>query len=264
MTLRHAILALAALPVLGLTGCSLITVDSRSGSKALPVDLRSSSDESRPTVGVANIPTTQPGALASVSRGVKAVTIGAPTAIYEFATAGRFKEAARSLRASDADVRRRSLTMVASRSYGAGLPYTDVYRTTAQVDNDGLVRATAVRAINRVRDDESSGVLVAALADGHPQVRLEAAKALANLPTPAAEVPLRAIAQSNDQDIDARIAALDALRHFPTLDTQRVLVSQLRSNNFALAWQARRSLYLQTSQDFRYDEAAWLNYLASR
>ena len=38
----------------------------------------------------------------------------------------------------------------------------------------------------------------------------------------------------------------------------------LDSNNFALAWQARRSLFLQTNQDFRYDKAAWLNYLTGQ
>jgi HEAT repeats len=265
MTLRLAKwIVLASLPTLGLTGCSFFTVDARSGTDALPVDLRSSSDDARPSVGVPNVPATQPGVIAGMGRGVRAVTVGAPSAIYEMATVGRFKDAARNLRAPDADVRRNALVTVASRSYGQGLPYTDVYRTTAQIDGDGLVRATAVRAINRVRDEESDAVLVSALADGHPQVRLEAAKALANLPTPSAEAPLRSLAQSNDQDIDTRIAALDALRHYPSLETQRALVGQLNSNSFALAWQARRSLYLQTDRDFRYDEAAWLNYLASK
>ena len=60
----------------------------------------------------------------------------------------------------------------------------EVYRTTAQFDADGLVRATAVRALNRVRDASSGAIFVAALGDGDPQVRLEAAKALANMPTP--------------------------------------------------------------------------------
>ena len=80
----------------------------------------------------------------------------------------------------------------------------------------------------------------------------------------AAEVPLRNLAQSNDQDIDIRIAAMDALCHYNSLDTARVLVSQLNGNLFGLSWQARRSLFLMTGQDFRYDEAAWLNYFATR
>lgn len=249
-----------AITCFALTGCSLITVESTSGSKAMPVELRSSSDDRRPPVGLANVPTTQPGMAQQASD----LTAGAAQRIYEFATAGQFREAAANLRSTDADVRRVALVRVANRSYGAGLPYTDVYRTTAQVDPDGLVRATAIRSINRVRDQQSGPVLVAALADGHPQVRLEACKALANLPTPDAEIPLRAIAQANDQPNDIRIAALDALRHYNSLETQRVLVGQLNSNNFALAWESRRSLFLQTNADYRYDEAAWLNYLTTR
>lgn len=241
-------------------GCSLVTVESTSGTDALPLELRSSSDDHRPPVGVADVPTTQPGIVTRV-RNVPTATADK---LYEMITVNSFKEAARNLRSSDADVRRVALTRVASRSYGRGLPYTDVYRTTAQVDPDGLVRATAVRSLNRVRDLNSGPVLVAALGDGHPQVRLEAAKALSNLPDAAAETPLRALAQSNDQDIDIRIAALDAMRHYRSLETQRALVGQLNSSNFALAWQARRSLYLQNNVDYHYDEAAWLNYLASR
>jgi HEAT repeat protein len=251
--------ALAALSF-AVTGCSLITVESTSGSKAMPVDLRSSADASRPPVGVPNVPTTQPG----LGERANAVTVGTIRRITEFATAGQFREAAANLRSSDADVRRVALVRVADRSYGAGLPYTDVYRTTAQVDSDGLVRATAIRSINRVRDQQSGAVLVAALADGHPQVRLEACKALANLPTAEAEVPLQKLAEANDQPNDIRIAAIDALRHYSSLETDRVLVRQLDSSNFALAWQSRRSLFLQTNADYRYDQAAWLNYLTNR
>lgn len=253
------LLALAIVAT-SLTGCSLITVESTQGSKEMPVDMRSSSDDRRPPVGLPNVPTTQPGLVDQAN----ATLEGTIRSITEFATAGQFREAAANLRSPDADVRRVALIRVADRSYGAGLPYTDVYRTTAQVDPDGLVRATAVRSINRVRDQQSSAILVAALADGHEQVRLEACKALANLPTAAAEAPLRKIAQSNDQPNEIRIAAIDALRHYSTLDTDRVLIDQLDSGNFALAWQARRSLYLQTNADYRYDKAAWLNYLTNK
>lgn len=251
--------AFIALP-LALTGCSLITVESTSGTKEMPVELRSSTDDYRPPVGVADLPTTRPGVISRVS----SAPGDAVTKVYEALTVNSFKEAAHNLRNEDADIRRVALTRVAGRSYGAGLPYTDVYRTTAQVDPDGLVRATAIRSLNRVRDTQSGPVFVAALADGHPQVRLEACKALANLPTPEAEGPLRTIAQANDQPLDVRIAALDALRHYRSLETQRVFVGQLNSSNFALAWESRRSLFLQTNADYRYDEAAWLNYLTTK
>ena len=256
MNRRALILLLALTP-----GCSFFTVDAKSGSKALPIDLRSSADTKPPVVARADVPSTQPsGALQSVT----SAAVSIPDQLVERLTVDRFKEAARNLKSPDADIRRVSLNRVAARSYGRGLPYTDVYRTTAQFDSDGLVRATAIRTINRVRDTESGAVLVAALADGDPQVRLEACKALANLPTPAAEQPLRAIAQDGNADQDLRIAALDALRHYNSLDTARLLVSQLNSNVFSLSWQSRRSLFLMTGQDHRYDEGAWLNYFAAR
>lgn len=263
LPLRPLALALLAAGLAGAGGCSLFTVNARSGTDALPVDLRSSADVEPPKVGVANVPSTQPtGMLDDARRRFEAVAVAGPQRIYEWLTLDRFKEAARNLKNSDADIRRVAINRVSARRYGQVPPYTDVYRTTAQFDSDGLVRATAVRAINHARDEQSDATLVAALADGHPQVRLEAAKALGNLPAPDAEPALRKLATAGDEDIDTRLAALDALRHYKTLDTQRTLVSQLNSNNFSLAWQARRSLFLQTGADYRYDEPAWLNHLS--
>ena len=187
-----------------------------------------------------------------------------PAAIYEFFTLDDFKLAANNLGSPNADVRRAALERVVGSRFRNEAAYVQVYRTTAQFDGDGLVRATAVRALNRIRDASSDAIFVAALGDGDPQVRLEAAKALANLPTPAAEVPLRKLAQAAEETPDLRVVALDALRHYRTLDTQRALVGQLNNANFALAWQSRRSLFLQTQNDFRYDESAWLNYLTTQ
>lgn len=244
------------LPLAG--GCTIYSVHAQDGTDALPVDLRSSSDARRPVVGdVAS--TTQPseGAMGRVGD----VASYTRTRVFEWFTLDDFKAAALDLRSERADARRKAIEQVVRRTYGRKQPYLDVYRTAAQFDPDGLVRATAVRAINRARDADASAVLVAALGDGEPRVRLEAAKALCNLPTPAAEAPLRKLVDTAEEDVDTRVAALDALRHFRSLNAQRTLVGQLNSNTFALAWQSRRSLFLQTNADYRYDESAWLNYL---
>jgi HEAT repeat protein len=91
-------------------------------------------------------------------------------------------------------------------------------------------------------------------------VRLEAAKALANIPDEHAE---RAIIDHllHDQDKDVRIACADALRNYHTLETAQVLANALVDADFGVAWQARLSLIVMTGQDFRYDRNQWLKYL---
>jgi hypothetical protein len=261
MTMRRALLLFLAIA----PGCTIYTVESESGTKSLPADLRSSADVYRPSVGAPNIPTTQPGVMGTVDQTWNNLVYDLPKKFMEMVQQEKFLDAAMHLKpgTGDADMRRTALNRIATNSRGKSLPYTDVYRATALQDPDGPVRAAAVRAINHVRDEQSTAALVVALGDTDPMVRQEAAKALANLPTTAAEAPLRALVQKSDEDVDTRIAAVDALRHYRSAETQRLLISQLNSNNFALAWQARRSLYLQTGTDFRYDEPAWLSYIAS-
>lgn len=248
-----------------LPGCTVYSVNSESGSASLPPDLRSSSDTFAPTVGVPNVPTTQPGMAGDMDQMWESITQDIPKRFMEYMQQEKFYDAAKHLRpgSGDADMRRTAMNRIATNTRGKGLPYTDVYRTTALQDPDAPVRAAAVRAISHVRDADSTSALVVALGDSDAMVRQEAAKALANLPTTTAELPLRAIVQKSDEDVDTRIAALDALRHYKSPETQRLLVSQLNSTNFALAWQARRSLYLQTGNDYRYNEPAWLNFLSS-
>lgn len=258
---RRALAIALSLVALSSGGCTIYSVHAQDGTDALPTQLRSSSDDQRPAVGItAQAATTRP---AGGFLGVGSTVSGAKTRVSEWLSLDEFKLAARDLDSTNPDLRRKAIEQVVSRTYGRREPYLEVYRTTAQFDADGLVRATAVRAINRSRDNSAGAILVAALGDGEPRVRLEAAKALCNLPTPAAEFPLRKLAQTAEEDTDTRVAAIDALRHYPSLDARRTLVSQLNSNNFSLAWQSRRSLFLQTDADYRYDESAWLNYLTS-
>jgi len=236
-------------------GCSV--TNQKKGDPSIPIDLRSSSDTSRPFVGVANVPATQPA-------GKYAELEQLPLRLYDALTKKNVM-AAEGLRDPSPNVRRTAINVLVSRPYGkTDSVYRNAYRSTAAVDSDPVVRATAVRAINRSRDPDSSATLTRALDDGSPLVRLEAAKALANIPTPRAEAKLRTIMVDENEDIDVRIAAADALRHFRDSETQRQLIDMLDNRSFGVAWQSRRSLYLMTGEDFRYDEAAWLKYLAAQ
>ena len=163
----------------------------------------------------------------------------------------------------DADNRRRGVDgLLARGEFAKEEPYLSNYRRLARYDEDYLVRATAIRALNRARDAESAELYIRALADPHALVRLEGCKALKNMPDDAAKVPLRRLLDRVDQDADVRIAAASALKHYPDLETARTLAATLNERDFSVAWQSRQSLRRLTGQDFGYDESAWLEYFS--
>jgi hypothetical protein len=161
------------------------------------------------------------------------------------------------------DERRVGINKLAERSWGLREPYTNRYQQIAQFDSDWLVRATAIRALNRARDASATPIFIKALSDPNETIRVEAAKALANIPDPAAVPMLVKIVANADESRDVRIWAADALRHYRTIEVARTLAGQLDKREFGVAWQSRKSLVVLTNNDFRYDEVAWLKYLTS-
>ena len=159
------------------------------------------------------------------------------------------------------DERRVGINKLADRGFGRREPYTDRYMQVAQYDSDYLVRATAIRALNRSREQRAAPVFVKALEDSSPLVRQEAAKALANVPDPNAVAPLSRLVANPQEPRDVRIAAADALKHYRALDAARALVDTLDSRDFGVAWQSRRSLVRLTGRDLKYDEGQWLQFL---
>lgn len=133
-------------------------------------------------------------------------------------------------------------------------------RLMAEDDKDYTVRAAAIRMANRARDGKSVSCFIKGLGDESEWVRLESAKALANVPDVNAAPALIAIAQNVEENRDVRVAAVDALKHYRTLAVERALCSVLHDKHFAITWQARKSLQYLTSHDFGYDQVAWLSY----
>ncbi len=174
-------------------------------------------------------------------------------------TPGRY---ARDLTHRNPDIRRKAIYVLSDRKFGRRPPYTDYYAHMAGDDIDQTVRAAALRALNRSRARQTS-LYLAALKDPSEQVRLEAAKALANIPDPEAISPLMSLLADEQQPRDIRIAAADALRAYPRSDVAQALIRVLAGRDFGLARQARKSLNLMTGKDFRYDQQAWLTYLTS-
>ncbi len=133
-------------------------------------------------------------------------------------------------------------------------------RQIAQSDTDFTVRAAAIRTGNRARDRRATNVFIKGLDDKSEWVRLESAKALANVPDVNAADGLVKLLSNKDETKDVRVAAADALKHYRTLPVARALTSALNEKAFVIAWQARRSLRYLTEKDFGYDEGAWLTY----
>lgn len=161
------------------------------------------------------------------------------------------------------DQRRQGIAKLSDEPFGRREPYTERYRQIAQLDGDWLVRASAIRALNRSRDSAATPLFIRALTDESPIVRTEAAKALANIPDNNAPPALLRLVANPEENRDVRIAAADALKHYRTIEVARGLIGLLNGRDFGVGWQAHRSLVNLTGTDKRYDETAWLQYLTS-
>lgn len=161
---------------------------------------------------------------------------------------------------ASADNRWKGIDQLVDNNFAKHPPYTTRYRQIATGDPDPLVRAVAVRALNRARDAGATEVFVKSLNDTSELVRLEGAKALVNLPDPAAVPGLLKLVNKLDEPRDVRIASAEALKHYKQLDVARALTSRLNERDFGVAWQARRSLRRMTQNDYAYNEGAWLQY----
>lgn len=176
------------------------------------------------------------------------------------------------------DRRREGVVYLSKRPFGRQEPYVKYYAEMARSDEDWSVQAMSIRALNRSRRQQVIDLYLRALDDERDAVRLEAAKALANMPDPSALAPLIKHLQERaeirisftdrfelrDEHPDVRIACADALRNFNNTESANALVRVLRDRNFGLSYQARQSLRLITGKDFRYDQQAWLEFLSTR
>jgi hypothetical protein len=186
-----------------------------------------------------------------------------PYKIYYFATGDTPIKYAGMMEDSHSPDRRRTgmLTLASRYRFARAEPYTRRYSQIGTGDSEALVRAAAIRALNRSRSRLNENLFVTGIDDADVTVRLEAAKALANVPVEKA-VPRLIEHLQRDENRDVRIACADALCHFKTLDVARALIGVLNDRDFGTSWQARRSLMIMTGRDFRYDEAAWLGYFS--
>jgi hypothetical protein len=195
-------------------------------------------------------------------RGTGYLLFGLPGELIAYSSGDNPAKATRQMQEDrSSDARRRGINDLLRWDFAHNPPYLLRYREIARNDPDPYVRSVAIRALNRCRDADSRPTYVAGLSDNSPLVRLESVKALVNLPDPSAAEGLIRLVTKADEDRDVRIAAADALGSYRRLEVARALTPRLAEHDFSVAWQARRSLRRLTGRDFRYDEAAWLEYI---
>ncbi len=159
------------------------------------------------------------------------------------------------------DLRRKAVYVLSDNRWGRNEPYTKYYTHMAEGDTEPTVRTAAIRALNRSRNSVAVTMYISALTDPDANVRLEAAKALANIPDARAAGPMMKLLGDEQQNRDVRIACADGLREYKTSEVAQSLIRVLNGQDFGVAWQARQTLNLMTSQDYRYSQSAWLEYL---
>ena len=181
--------------------------------------------------------------------------------IIDVSTGRLRKDALALMDPNDADRRRKAIYLFVARDFGQRPPYTTYYGQLAQMDPDVTVRAAAVRALNASRDRTAIPIFIAALNDKSDLVRLQAAKALSNIPDPTAAEPLSRTLGNQAEVRDVRIAASEALRHYRNPGVARVLVGTVGGRDFSIAWQSRWTLTILTGRDLGYNEQAWLEFI---
>lgn len=263
-----ALLCAAAAP-----GCSLLHRSSAAGGDPTvirPAKLHELQDDNRERLAGPDSPrherhtylgvdVTDDPAYVAIAR----VLWGIPKRLIHFATGDTpAKDVGKMEDSRSPDKRREGILDLATEyRFARHEPYTKRYSQIGARDGEPLVRAAAIRALNHSRSHLGDPVFTAAIDDTDPAVRLEAAKALANVPAEAA-VPRLIDHLQKDDNRDVRIACADALRSFKTLDVARALAAVLNDRDFGVSWQARKSLNLMTGRDFRYDEGAWLGFVS--
>ncbi|HEY0009702.1 MAG TPA: HEAT repeat domain-containing protein [Tepidisphaeraceae bacterium] len=218
-----------------------------------------------PPGGPTTMPSNEGADLTSAGGIARETFIDFPARIIEMVTGRTATDAVRRMEdSSSPDRRRDGIVELAERPYGRGEPYTSRYLQIAQFDADPMVRASAIRALNRSRSGGATDVFVAGLKDADGSVRLESAKALANIPDEKAVDPLLTVLGNATEEIDVRIAAADALRHYRRESVSKALIGLLAERDFGLAWQARQSLRYMTGDDHRFDSTAWASSVSGQ
>ena len=189
---------------------------------------------------------------------------------------------------SDADKRRRAVSLFSAASFGGEETYVRAYRLllggetredktkiVGEPDPDATVRAASVKALGLHGTVDDVAIILPRLDDKASFVRWEAAKALAKIHNPIAIRPLlrklhehkplsrpqtgeKVNERRGDNDPDVRRACASALGQYPTAAVFDGLVGALDDGNYRVAYAARQSLETLTGYDLGPEPGDWL------
>jgi len=184
------------------------------------------------------------------------------------------------LESDDADRRRDAVTRIAESSYVDSDEAFAVLDTVARTDTVTQIRCIAIRAFARYDDARPVATLLTILgaektgrdalpADAH--VRWEIAATLRTLAgKDVLKPPQHAMVRDvliklleSDPSRNVRIEAIKGLARFKDRQVLLPLIRALRSDDFALADQAERSLIALTGTTHYYDADAWEKWVAA-
>lgn len=137
----------------------------------------------------------------------------------------------------------------------------------ARTDPNSSVRALAVHTLGRVGDKRVVKVLTEALADPNERVRAETAWALSQVDFENARADKEDIEKarqalsaslSSDESADVRINSARALQHFKDRKVLYALIAALKDKDFAVRFQAEKSLVVLTGKTFYGNAEKWV------
>jgi len=176
------------------------------------------------------------------------------------------------LKSSNADDRYRGLVELEKSKAFHDEWAVKVMIVIARTDPSSSVRALAVHNLGRVNDTRVWSTLFDAMDDSDDRVRFEAAWALAQTSftdprseadkTIAQKAPTMLIrALASDPCLDVRINAARALGQFKNHQVLLALIAALKDNDFAVRFEAERSLIRLTGKTFQGNSGKWLAWI---
>lgn len=163
----------------------------------------------------------------------------------------------------NANDRYRGIMILANQQFGGEPVYMRLY-VDAVHDSDAGVRAAGVRGLALHGSPEHVPLLIEALDDEDPIVRLDSARALQRIHNSGAIGPLVNRMQiENEENELVRAEAARALGQYAQPYVVDALIASLDDPNLGVNEASRSSLRTLTGQDFGTDIAAWVDWVGN-
>lgn len=188
------------------------------------------------------------------------------------------QRAIEAIQTEDADQRRKLLTDVLKSNQATSEWAVKVFASIAKTDPDPQVRCMAIKGLRRASDERVVEPLLMILnqkdfpkvAPAPPEVRWDATEVISymsdfgSIPVDKRDWARKTLIRlvTEDPDRNVRICAAHGLGNYPSPDALTILVQAVEDRDFAVRYEAERSLEKLTGQRQNYDADAWRTWLA--